>query len=385
MNMFDIVLPDYNHCILNTITSILKYYNVNTKHKSLKSLDEKLKAKRYKNVILFILDGLGEHILNEVSKNGFFIKNKIDCVTSVYPSTTTAALTTYYSGLSPYESGFIAWSQYFKEYGRTLDMLSHNDSYEKVPLYKPLIDIFETDMKYESVFEKIEKENKNVKAFEIGPEYSNRRGKRKLIADNIDELIENINDISELNCNKFIMAYCDNPDKTIHKFGTDSIECKDFILDAETKIKKLKEDLGEDTIIIVTADHGHKNIGKSYSITDYKELWECFLLPPTFESRALNFYIKQDMKDVFENKFNQLFKDEFWLINKDDFLNKYHFLGYGNKHSKIDDFVGDFIAMSISDSMIKIENFFREGKPVKKSTHCGLTKEEMEVPVIVLD
>ena len=27
----EIVLPNYEHCILNTITSILKYYNVETK------------------------------------------------------------------------------------------------------------------------------------------------------------------------------------------------------------------------------------------------------------------------------------------------------------------------------------------------------------------
>ena len=37
-----IVLPNYEHCILNTITSILKYYQVETKHTSLKILDEKL-------------------------------------------------------------------------------------------------------------------------------------------------------------------------------------------------------------------------------------------------------------------------------------------------------------------------------------------------------
>ena len=44
----EIIMPNYEHCILNTITSILKYYNVETNHKSLESLDEILKNK-YKN------------------------------------------------------------------------------------------------------------------------------------------------------------------------------------------------------------------------------------------------------------------------------------------------------------------------------------------------
>lgn len=92
----NIIFPNYNHCILNTITSILKYYNVETKHKSLETIDNELKNK-YRNIIFIILDGLGNSVLEKNSLNGFFSENKVDVVTSVYPSTTTAALTTYYS------------------------------------------------------------------------------------------------------------------------------------------------------------------------------------------------------------------------------------------------------------------------------------------------
>ena len=34
--------------------------------------------------------------------------------------------------------------------------------------------------------------------------------------------------------------------------------------------------------------------------------------------------------------------------------------------------------------MKELSDILVEGKPVKESTHCGLSKEEMEVPVIVL-
>lgn len=126
----NIIFPNYNHSILNTINSILKYYNVETKFNGVPLLDEKLK-KQYKNIVLIILDGMGEHILNKISKNEFFMQNKIDIVTSVCPSTTTAALTTYYSGKPPIETGWIAMSQYFKEYGRAMEMLRKIDSYTK--------------------------------------------------------------------------------------------------------------------------------------------------------------------------------------------------------------------------------------------------------------
>ena len=71
-------------------------------------------------------------------------------------------------------------------------------------------------------------------------------------------------------------------------------------------------------------------------------------------------------------------------MDREEFLNERKLIGTGKKHHKVDDFVGDFLALSVAESMIRLETFLTEGKPVKKSTHCGLTKEEMEVPVIVL-
>ena len=139
--MQELRYPDYNNSILNLITSILKYYNVETKHDSLKVLDEKLE-KKYRNIVFIVLDGMGEHILKSISPNGYFMKNNIKCITSVFPSTTTAALTTYYSGKPPFESGWIAWSQYFKEYGRAIDMLSHKESYLKEDISKAKINVF---------------------------------------------------------------------------------------------------------------------------------------------------------------------------------------------------------------------------------------------------
>lgn len=384
MEYKDIVLPNYNHSILGTITSILKYYNVETKYKSSKKLDDLLNKKEYKNVIFLILDGLGEHILNKISPEGYFSKNKIDCVTSVYPSTTTAALTTYYSGRPPYETGWIAWSQYFKEYGRALDMLSHNESYMGEPLKKPLIDVYKTVVNYESVFNKIEEASPGLKVYEIEPEYADRRAKRSLKANNIDELIMNINDLCMIPDKKFILAYSDNPDGLLHKFGTTSEEVKKFVKETEEKIEKMVQSFDDDTILIISADHGHKDIQKAYTLLDYPEIVECLIMPASLESRALTFWVKEEMKELFVERFNRLFKNEFWLMTKDEFLNKYHFLGYGDKHYKIDDFIGNYVALSVAGSIIRIETLLAEGKPVKKSTHCGLTKDEMEVPVIVI-
>ncbi len=377
-----IVLPNYDHSILNLITSILKYYNVETNHSSLKKLDEILQ-KRYKNVIMLVLDGMGEHILDKISPQGYFNNHKLDCITSVYPSTTTAALTTYYSGKPPYESGWIAWSQYFKEYGRAVDMLSHMESYKRESIKDANLNVFESIVNYKPIFERIEEASPNIKSYELTPSYSDKRSKRSIRADSLDEIIANIEMLCKNPEEKFIFAYSDNPDGLLHKFGTTSQEAKEFIISAEDKIANMCENLPEDTVLIISADHGHRDIEKAYTILDYPEIQECLILPASLESRFLSFWVKENMKKEFEERFNKTFGEEFLLLKKEELLDK-HLLGYGEKHPKIDDFIGNYVAISIAGSMIRLETFLAEGKKVKKSTHCGLTKEEMEVPMIVI-
>ena len=377
----NIIMPNYEHSILNTITSILKYYGVKSNHNSLESLDKFLETKP-RNVVLLILDGMGEHILNKLSPNGFLVNHKIDLVTSVYPSTTTAALTTYYSGKPPYESGWIAWSQYFKEYGRAIDMLSYKESYKGDSIADARINVFKELVNYESVFSKIEKAS-NIPAYEIMPSYSDRRSNRTIKADSVDEILDNIKMLCEVPNEKFILAYCDNPDGILHKYGSSSNEAKEFIQNTENKIQELCSKLDDDTILIISADHGHKDIENVYTLLDYPKIQECLIMPPSLESRSLTFWVKENMRNVFEDEFNKIFGNEFWLMTKEEFLDK-HFLGFGIKHPKIDDFLGNYIALSTNSSIIRLETYLAEGKKVKKSTHCGLSKEEMEVPLIVI-
>ena len=114
------------------------------------------------------------------------------------------------------------------------------------------------------------------------------------------------------------------------------------------KIQELRNKLGDDSLIIVTADHGHKNITNAYTILDYPELMGCLIIPPSLESRCLSFFVKEDMKDTFVERFNNLFEKEFWLMTREDFLDNYKFLGTGNKHPKIDDFIGNYVALSVA-------------------------------------
>lgn len=379
----EILMPNYNNSILNMVTSILKNYTVKSIHDSLPELDCILE-KNYRNVVLVVLDGMGENVLTNASRNGLFNKHKLTTLTSVYPCTTTAALTTYYSGSAPIETGWLAWSQYFKEYGRTVDMLPYLDSYTGEPLPKENFDIYEL-LKYETVYEKITKASPKTKSYEIKPFHCDSKTDKCIHIKDLKSMCDSIESLCKNSEQKYVFAYFDNPDGINHKKGWNSNETKEFISYAESLFEDLEEKLkNTDTLMIVSADHGHNNITKNYSVTNLECLNECYIIPPYLEPRFITFWIKQDKQDYFESTFRKKFENEFILYKKEEFLNS-NLMGYGKKHKKIDDFIGDYIAIAIADSAINLGTYLSKEKTLKLSNHCGLTKNEMEVPLIVFD
>ena len=59
----------------------------------------------------------------------------------------------------------------------------------------------------------------------------------------------------------------------------------------------MTKNISEDTILIISADHGHKDIQKAYTLLDYPEIQECLIMPASLECRFLSFFVKEEMKE----------------------------------------------------------------------------------------
>ena len=361
-----LILPDYENCLTNLSNSILKHYNIPTYHKTLDYIDNIL-SKNYKNVILILCDGMGARILDKVlDENSFLRKNKMKEITSVFPSTTTSATNSVLSGLNPNEHGWLGWDMYFKEENQTITMFLN--TLKDTEIQAQDYNVANKYFKYESIIEKIKNTGNDAHAI-----YSFKDEKYL----DFKNLTKDIIDLTKQNNNKkFIYAYYTNPDSLLHKNGINSELVHDNIKTINKEIEELCNNL-EDSLIIVTADHGHIDC-IYYDLDNYKEIKDTLERTTSLEPRVISFKIKEGKLEIFENLFNKHFSNEFILYTKEQIIeNEIFGIGINNKY--FNEELGDYIAIAKSNKCI----IYSSDTDIFKSMHGALTEEEMIVPVIV--
>ena len=184
---------------------------------------------------------------------------------------------------------------------------------------------------------------------------------------------------------KFIYAYSSSPDKLEHLFGTDSKKVKNYISNVDRLLEKLVVQLkGTNTTIFVTADHGLMDIQQYHYVNEDKELFDCLYMPTFPEPRFISFFVKPHKMDKFKEVINK-YKDDYIFLTRQEFIAK-GYLGNGIMHPKIDDFLGDYLAIAISTAAMK-SIYMQNGKWKKEflAHHAGLTEDEMLIPLIKID
>lgn len=360
--------PDYSNSILNVTNSILKYYGAEYHYETLPEADMLLK-KGYKHVVLMAMDGMGCSIIeNILPENSFLRKHMQKRITSVFPPTTVAATTTLESGVAPAEHGWLGWSIYFPELQKNVNVFPNTDEngeqaaeYYVGTYYQP----------YQKLGAKI-MEVSDAKAYTVSPfgDYH---------IDTFEELTAGVRELCGREEQNYIYAYWPEPDHCMHETGCASAEAYYWVNRINAELEEMSEGL-EDTIIFVTADHGHMNT-ENVSLTEYPTILECLEHMPSIEPRTLAFDVKKGMEQQFVREFEKYFGEEFQLYTKQEVIESKLF-GPGKMHERFERAIGDYLATSTGALSIfnseEERDFFVGG-------HAGLTEKEMMVPLIVIE
>ncbi len=375
--------PDYTRCPVNIVSSIRKYYREPNVYPTLPKLDAHL-SKFYKNIVLIVLDGMGTDMMERnLSPMSFLRRNFTENLTSVFPSTTAAAMTSYYTGLSPNEHGWLGWSLFFKEFCRTVDIFTNLDSYTKTPVASA--NAAEFVMPYETIYRDIaDSIIGDVQPFTVTNEKVTiaEKGDIHKTADTFERVCELIKMICMSNQNTFTYVQWNSPDDIAHKDGVTGEKTAAALKSINKQLEVLCKDL-TDTLVIVSADHGMKDITEEIKINYIPDIMECLVIPPFVESRAAACFVKNDRRTDFERAFHNHLGNDFILLSKNDILTK-GILGDGRTHPKITDFIGDYMICAIADKSVKYLTLNTKPKPPHAADHGGLTEEEMIIPLIII-
>lgn len=361
--------PDYENGLVNLSNSILRSFGARQRHKSLPFLDETLE-KGFQTVVLMILDGMGTDALTRhLPKESFLRKHHERTISSVFPPTTTAALTSIETGLTPMEHGWLGWSLYFQELDQIVELFP-NTIRESGGVQAAEYHVASRMMPVENIG--VDIDNAGIGVMHTVSPYAGHRVHEQ------SALFETVGKLCAEPGRKFIYAYWNQPDALMHETGCDSARVRDTIRGLDQSVKALCGTVS-DTLLLVCADHGHINTRYQF-VSDFPDLANALLRPPAIEGRAAAFYVKDGRKKSFPDVFAKAFGDSFLLFSRDEVIQKGIF-GNGMPHPRFAESIGDFLAVAVKD--VAIAN-----SPASKqfiSNHAGMTRQEMDVPLIVIE
>lgn len=379
------VLPNYkNGSIVNLANTLIKAFDGKPEYGLLAGLDPEIF--RGKNVVLLVIDGLGYKFLRKHGQGSFLEKNISKKITSVFPPSTTTAVTALTTGLAPMQHGLTAWFMYYRELGMIVKTLPFITRSGKIPLAD-----FGVKMKKifneKSLFRKVKAVSYVIqdKSY-IDSDYSRiiSEGAKRIGYSSLDGFFRAVKTaLKEKTKRKFVYAYWGMLDYYAHRKGVKSRTAVRHFREIDKKVKALAENLkGSNTVLIITADHGLIDTkDKIIKLSGHPKLLETLALPLVGEPRTAYCYVRPEKVKQFESYVKKYLKKYCTMRKSKDLIKKGYF-GPGKANPKIFDRVGDYILIMKGNYVIR-DYIEGEDHSVFIGNHGGTSPEEMYVPLII--
>lgn len=347
------------------------------------------KIGKYRHYVFFVIDGLGYNLVSSFPKNGMLSKIAPEKIYSIFPSTTTAVLTSLATLKWPAEHGLLEWWTYFENLGIAGTVLPYKERETEADMHNwqpyPELIIPTSGWPKESEYSRftfLPKDLTDSPCTRIFYGEDKSIIKYESFADGIDKLINLMKNSKEKSYSYF---YYPCVDTSLHTHGTTGAEVIDYLRTIDWGIKKFRESVSVDECrVVMSADHGQINVSESEVIVleDGNQMLDMLEIPPTGGSRVIMFHVKDGMSSKFEKYFNEKFGESFILYTQDEFI-KQGYLGVATPSQNAIDHLGDFVAIPTGPSAMFYHPASQE-LHIKKGFHGGPSIDEMEIPLYIL-
>jgi len=398
--------PDYSgYCLSNVPSTVLSLLGVDPDRTTLpKDAFGVTETAGVENVVLMLFDGLGHRELLRQTGRGFFgslaAEGNVRPITTVFPSTTAAALTTVSTGLTPQEHGLPEWYVYMDELDEVVVTLPFARVGEQgrdtlVGRIKPKF-LFDGT----TIFERLKREG--VRSLSLTNRalaytaYSkeSRRGSEVLPYVSASDLAVSLRRrLERVRGHNLFYVYWSYIDTIEHIYGPNTPESEveaSLISHAlqEGFVSKLGRETAKKTLVIATADHGQINVVPKDTVymNRYRKL-SSFLaqgpagrvIPPWGSARDAYLRVKDEKLDEAKEYLDGKLEGVASVMRTEDAIEEGLF-GVNKPSWKFRRRVGNLMVLPHGRKTVWYR--YREGDSLGlKGHHGGLSRDEVTIPL----
>lgn len=381
------VLPDYRGgSIVNLMSSIVTALGGEAGiYPPLSGMD--LAELAAPNLVLIIVDGLGYEYLTGPGAESVLRRQLKGRMTSVFPSTTATAITTFLTGVAPQQHGLTGWHMYFRELGSVSAVLPFRPRHGGPSLKEAGIDPVRF-FGHVPVFDRIDASSSLVAPQRIVNSDFNaaHSGRAKRYGFNsLKGFFARIESVLRQGAGRrYVYAYYPEIDSLAHQYGATSREVAAHFAEWDGAFAEFLEAIrGKETVVIVTADHGFIDSAPEchVELESHPRLAETLLLPFCGERRVAYCYVHAARRRQFEDYVAAELAERATLFPSEQLLEEGWF-GLGEAHPALLERIGDYTLVMKGRSTIK-DWILGEHRHTQIGVHGGVSESEMYVPLVV--
>jgi hypothetical protein len=376
--------PDYHNSIVNLVASISAALGgAPGPYPALDWLEQEILTDGA--IVLLIVDGLGDAFL-EGHPGSFLHNNRSGRLSSVFPTTTATAITSFMTGVAAQQHAITGWFMWLRELGCVATTLPFNPRY-RGPCFDALGLTPRQFIGNGSLFDQLAVECHTVNpAFIADSPYSlalSGRAQRHSYR-SFEEMAARITEQTADGRRKLLIAYWPEFDSLAHENGIGSEAMAGHFAMLDKAIGKLHAGLRQcGARLLITADHGLIDTDEQHTIRldDHLELADCLALPLCGEPRTAYCYVRPGKQQQFEHYVTTQLGHACQLMESAQLIAAGYF-GLGDSHPQLQYRVGDY-TLQMKENYVIRDRLLTEKPFTQRGVHGGLSPEELYVPLII--
>ncbi|MGE5155620.1 MAG: alkaline phosphatase family protein [Bdellovibrio bacteriovorus] len=340
------------------------------------------------NLVLVVIDGLGDGWLARHSPGGLLSRHRLGAITSVFPSTTASAITTYLTGDAPLRHGLTGWHTWMGELACVMTVLPGTPRYGGASYRTAGIDPVRL-FGGRSLFGRIRAPSWMLTPAHIARSDFNlaHAGAAQVLGyQGLRDLIRQTTRLLRRNREpKYVYIYWPELDSIGHRSGMESQAAAQHLEVLESALRELLDrTAGTNTLLLVCADHGQVDLGPGdlIDLADHPGLESCLALPLCGEGRAAFAYLKAGRESAFLDYCAGPLAGQV-EVRPSGLLRDAGYFGVGVAHPRFAERIGDYCLLPTGSRLIRQRLPFEERHDLI-GQHGGLSESEMLVPLCLI-